>query len=78
MCGLDEGGALGGDAVKKKAAGKKELPFEKYFPNVQGRQAADKAIEALGLEEHMMTYIDTWEAAYHAVAKKSPWRGKKS
>lgn len=56
-----------------KKLGRKD-PFEKLFPNAAGRKAGDEAIDALALDVDMRTYIDTWEAAYYGVAKKSPFR----
>jgi hypothetical protein len=58
--------------VKKSSAD----AVEKRFPNAAARKAADEAIVALGPREDMRAYIDVWEAAYHEVAKKSPWRKK--
>ena len=53
---------------------KKEATVEEKFPNARARAAADAAIDALGVDEPMHVYLDAWEAAYFAVAKRSPFR----
>jgi hypothetical protein len=57
--------------VKRK---KKERSVEEEFPNARARQAADEAIDKLGVDQPMHVYLDTWEAAYFAVAGRSPFR----
>ena len=54
---------------------KKTLTIEQLFPNARARAAADEAIDALDVSRPMHVYLDTWEAAYYAVAKRSPFRG---
>jgi hypothetical protein len=63
---------------KKKKVLSDQAQLEKHFPNAEGRKAGDLAIDALGLDEDMIAYLDAWEAAYYAVAKKSPYRKGKS
>jgi hypothetical protein len=53
---------------------RRERTVEEVFPNAKARQAADEAIDALDPKEAMTTFLDTWEAAYFAVAGKSPFR----
>ena len=57
--------------MKKK---RRELTVEQLFPHARARAAADEAIDKLSVSEPMHVYLDTWEAAYYAVAKKSPFR----
>ena len=54
----------------------KHPTIEELFPNVRARQAADDAIDKLDVQEPMHVYLDTWESAYYAVARKSPFRAK--
>jgi len=52
---------------------KKERTVEEVFPNARGRQAADEAIDKLDPKEPMTKFLDTWHAAYVAVAGRSPF-----
>jgi hypothetical protein len=53
---------------------RKERTVEELFPNARARVAADAAIDKLDVSLPMHVFLDTWEAAYFAVAKKSPFR----
>jgi len=55
---------------------RKQLTIEELFPNARARQAADDAIDKLDVQAPMHVYLDSWEAAYFAIAKTSPFRGK--
>jgi hypothetical protein len=60
--------------VKKRGKSKEEPTVAKLFPNARARVAADAAIVRLDPKLPMSVYLDTWEAAYFAVAKSSPFR----
>ncbi|HTQ42470.1 MAG TPA: hypothetical protein VMI75_06895 [Polyangiaceae bacterium] len=53
---------------------RRERSVEDVFPNARARQAADEAIGKLDPKETMTKFLDTWEAAYFAVAGCSPFR----
>lgn len=55
-------------------AKRKERTVEELFPNARARKAADDAIDKLDVSLPMHVFLDTWEAAYFAVTKKSPFR----
>ncbi len=55
---------------------KKTQSVNELFPNALARMEADRAIDELNPELPMTVFLDTWEAAYFAVAKSSPFRSK--
>jgi hypothetical protein len=57
---------------------RKPRTVEELFPNARARKAKGDAIDALDVSLAMHVYLDTWEAAYFAVAKKSPFRDPKA
>lgn len=44
----------------------KTWTVEERFPTKRARDEADKAIDALSVEEPMTVYIDVWLATYRA------------
>lgn len=48
------------------AVPKKNWSVEQRWPTKKAREAADEAIEALGQDETMATYVDTWLSVYFA------------
>lgn len=57
----------------KLSAPRKEWKVEERFLTKRARDEADKAIDALSVEEPMTVYIDVWLAAYRAAGGIEKW-----